>query len=59
MTRVSPVGKETEVNKITDGIKEYMEKSCSLDARLQITKKRFQLQTSRKAGLRKTTNEMV
>jgi hypothetical protein len=33
--------------------------TCSPDARIQITKESFQLQTSRKVEFRKTTNEMV
>jgi hypothetical protein len=50
-----------EVKKMTDDeeITGDVEMFCSPDARLQITKKSFQQQTSRKAGFMKTMNEMV
>jgi hypothetical protein len=56
------LGRVAEVNEMTADIKEYQEKFeklCSVDARLQITRKRFQLQTLRKRGFGNTTNEVV
>jgi hypothetical protein len=43
----------------TLGISGEVEKSCSLDARIQISTKSFLLQASRKARFRKTRNEMT